>query len=168
MKPLDEKALAERLERIRAFAQDILDTGHDRTVIGSAMTIRDEVDAIRAYMAALDPAPGWMPIETVYVVGGTVGEWSDRSEWTVGVWVCETDAKAFVEKIGALGRVFEQAIQKRNDDDWSDESEAAVVTAEAECRAVDPGWSDYCGDAPRYTVWPEKLILPAAPMSQEG
>lgn len=93
-------------------------------------------------------------LDKIWIVGGTVGEWSDRSEWTVGAWESEADAKAFVEQISALGRVFEQAANHRFD---SDHSEAAVERAKAACKALDAGWSDYCGEAPHYTCWEETL-----------
>lgn len=109
-------------------------------------------------------------VENVWVVGGMVGEYSDRREWTVGVWRSEAGAKAFVEKMDALGRVFELAEIKR----WEDDGDTAVELAGNDCKALDPSWSSYCGDAPIYTCWPEKLIgdvvlqVPEQPANETG
>lgn len=148
---------------VRRVGDAAFGSGFHLPSMGEAQALLAALTRAESSLASPAGTEGWMPIETVYVVGGTVGEWSDRSEWTVGVWVSEADAKAFVEKISALGRVFEQIAQTRYD---SDEAEAAVIEAEKACMELDSGWSSYCSDAPRYTVWPEKLILPAAPRGE--
>lgn len=40
-------------------------------------------------------------MKTLYVVTGTTGEYSDRSEWLVRAYLSETEAEAHAEKAGA-------------------------------------------------------------------
>lgn len=91
---------------------------------------------------------------TVWLVHGTVGEWSDRSEWTVAAYESEADAKAFVEMISAKGREAEPLLRDR----W--DNEEALDVLESEMRALDPSWSTYSSDPPAYTAY-EIEVRPA-------
>lgn len=111
-------------------------------------------DAVADYLeAAPSPSPAPGVVEAVWIVGASVGEYSDRTDWTVGVWLNETDAQDFIRQIDALGRVAIRAESSR----WDGDDCGAYEKAEARCREADPGWSSYCGDAPIYSCWQEKI-----------
>lgn len=78
----------------------------------------------------------------VYVIVGTTGEYSDRSEWVVGYVTSEAVAKEFVERASALARELYAA--------WT-----AGDSDELGKHPMDPGFScDYTGTNYSYAVAP--------------
>ena len=55
-----------------------------------------------------------------YVVIGTTGEYSDRSEWLVKAFNTESEAKVYVVLCEAQGRLAELARNKGEIDTWGD------------------------------------------------
>ena len=143
------KALESAREALKLMAEMTGGRADDEYVWG----VQAEVDAAIAALA-----------ETVWIVGASVGEYSDRSVWTVGVWRDKATAESFITAIDALGREYVEANRRWLDiDDADDDLYAAIGVAEEACRALDPGWSSYSGDAPIYSAWQEKVIAAAPP-----
>lgn len=72
----------------------------------------------------------------VWIVQGTTGEYSDRSEWTVYAFHSEAEARAYVELLGVER-------QKLGDRPWD---YAEGRTFDEGMRAFDPGFEeDYTG-----------------------
>jgi hypothetical protein len=66
-------------------------------------------------------------VSTIYVVIGTRGEWSDRSEWLVRAFANEDAAKTHV--VHASGRAKElHAWRDANDDGWGYSDDPAKPT----------------------------------------
>lgn len=74
--------------------------------------------------------------ETIYVVTGSTGEYSDRSEWLVYAFHTEEAAQAYVDLLG----VERQKLPQRSWD-WNDDQKIELAM-----RAFDPRFSeDYTG-----------------------
>lgn len=78
-------------------------------------------------------------MKKIYVVGGTSGEYSDRTEWLVDAWETRQAAEARVVELKTL-------LQKLGIttyfDEWSDEGKALI----AKMRKEDPAFQyDYTG-----------------------
>lgn len=73
----------------------------------------------------------------VFIIYGTTGEYSDRSEWAVAVVESESDAKTFVT---ALKQQYQQIPQSMHDDRWENEDRMKAIMT------LDPYFStDYTG-----------------------
>jgi len=82
---------------------------------------------------------------TIYIVQGTTGEYSDRTEWLVRAFTREQDAK---DEVGRLTHLW---MGLRCEETWSEEGAAA----EAEMRKHDPGFCvDYTGTSWRVLECP--------------
>lgn len=90
----------------------------------------------------------------IWLVGGSSGEYSDRREWIVAAYVEESQAKAWVERMAALGREAAPVIEAA---DSSDEADEAFSALKAKMCEIDPSWSTYSDDPPNYTAWPVQL-----------
>lgn len=98
---------------------------------------------------SVEPAAALGPL-VAYLVTGSTGEYSDRSEWPVGVWWTEAEAQAYVEFLGEQ----RQRLPRLKGYDWE-----TGRTIEKAMRAFDPGFSeDYTG-----TVWFVTPVAVAAP-----
>jgi hypothetical protein len=83
--------------------------------------------------------------QTVYVVRGTTGEYSDRTEWSVYGFESEAEARAYVDFLGEQRKRLPQR-------SWSYTDDLAV---EVEMRKFDPCFSeDYTG-----TSWYVEPVL---------
>lgn len=88
-------------------------------------------------------------METVFVVMGSTGEYSDRGEWSVVAYTVEADAKAHVERAQARAR---EIFQKFDGSTWGWEREK-------DPNEHDPNMClDYTGT--RYYVMPVPLARP--------
>lgn len=93
----------------------------------------------------------------VWVVTGSVGEYSDRSEWAARAFESEADAKAFVERMDALGRDWWTRFSENR---WSEDAERDGATAAI--KAEEPEWdNDYTGPA-EYTAVPVPFVAAKA------
>ncbi len=73
----------------------------------------------------------------VYIVYGSSGEYSDRTEWAVAVVETEDDAKAYV---AALDEQYKQIPQEMHEARWCHEDEMKAIMT------LDPCFeSDYTG-----------------------
>lgn len=93
-------------------------------------------------------------MKKIYIVGGSTGEYSDRSEWVVCAYTNESDAQAHVTKATEYAKAWEAFLKTDEciDMDWSDK-EAAMKKA----NPVDPAFDcDYTGT--RYTYWAVELL----------
>lgn len=54
-------------------------------------------------------------MKTIYVVEGSTGEWSDRTNWIVCAYESEDKAKEHVEKASEAARVLFIEYEKRHD-----------------------------------------------------
>lgn len=101
-------------------------------------------------------------LQTIYVVYGTCGEYSDRREWTVRAYTSERAAQAKVaalqEAMRALG--FAVIIDMRDGSEWyelpsrwTEHGRAAIAEM---CAQHDPSFSTDSGGT-RYDVYPVTL-----------
>jgi len=95
-------------------------------------------------------------IRTIYVVSGTCGEYSDRSEWTVKAFTTRESANAFADRLVATMQEL-GARRVRNEPGWVfPERFSAPQKIHDAMGALDPSFStDYTGTS--YTVYPVDL-----------
>lgn len=77
-------------------------------------------------------------MENIWIVFGSTGEYSDRTEWMVDAWRSEDAAKARVTELEAM--LLESGLQDA-DDRYCDEYEAAIDALRA--KMGDPELSIY-------------------------
>jgi len=80
--------------------------------------------------------------EKIWMVGGTTGEYSDRTEWVVDAWRSEAEAQA---RVGELKRLM-QEIGFPNSSVWDHLSSAEQEKRYDEMKKHDPAFrNDYTG-----------------------
>lgn len=81
----------------------------------------------------------------IYIVTGSTGEYSDRTEWTVRAFENEADAKAFVEMADAWAREW---FNRHQDARWTDEAENDRPAHDPDFRSDYTGTSYYMSACP--------------------
>lgn len=84
--------------------------------------------------------------DTIYLVCGDVGEYSDRWTWIVAWYPTEDEAKAHVAALDADNAATLVAL-KALDDEWDYEDRAKVMAT-----PLDPNRGDAYGGLPSYSV----------------
>lgn len=87
-----------------------------------------------------------MALDKIWIIWGTVGEYSDRSEWPLCAYTTEEAAQDACDELGSLSR---DACMRLEQSDWDYEKEDAIY---AEMRAIDPQWNTYSNEPPLYTI----------------
>lgn len=96
-----------------------------------------------------------MSAAVLWIIGASVGEYSDRSEWSVCVFEVEADAKAHCDRLNALSRETADQLRRWRDSgaymeaEWEAEqrTEAQITAAMKE---LDGGWDVYAGQGATY------------------
>ena len=91
-----------------------------------------------------------MSADTIYLVCGDVGEYSDRSTWIVAWYPTEDEAKAHVTALDESNIVAREKLEAwfgEEDCDYADDKRAAILAT-----PLDPQREAYCGSLPTYSV----------------
>lgn len=120
--PIALAAFMERVERIRVFAADSIETGHDRAVLGNLYAIRDECDAIANEMSVAEEAQAPEPRGTLSQRDGptTLDRYRYAVDWLAAdswdgcsdcrsrlVWARQLDDKRLTaDELANIGREY--------------------------------------------------------------